>query len=313
MTTQTPESAFSSLEEALRPKPFVIVGEMTPDQANQLAYPGDHPEAMQEQEALAREVGGTALSELAERQIAFAVVVGKDNEGNETASHYVALTGGDVGTAVGKRTGEGESQVPGYFERNNMPEPAVALESLRQQVAAEKGRAALKLHRETFGGVANRVKSGNPEDASEFARQKLKKAVSAMQEAKNPESAHEAHKMKTEVALLAGAVSDPNLTLSVFADEIAPTITDSGTKEEVSKALDAALRAVYSQDSQRIYTAIKQFGQLAYDLGSKTETPKDQIETVWAMAVGMAARHQPSMLEGDLLTQFEKSVRKARK
>lgn len=299
--------AKQTLEEALRPKPFVIVGEMTPDQANQLAYPGDHPEAMQEQEALAREIGGTALPRVLGGQTAFGIVVEKGPDGKETASHYVALTG-DFGTAVRKRTDE--SQVPGYFERNNMPEPAVALESLRQQVAAEKGRAAVNLHRETFVGVANRVNSGNPEDASEFARRKLEKAVSAMQEAKNPESAHT---MNTEVALLAGAVSNSKLTRNVFANEIAPNITDSGTKEEVSNALDAALSAVASQDSQRIYRAIEQFGQLAYDLGSKTETPKDQIETVWAMAVGMAARHQPSMLKGDLLTQFEQSVRKARK
>jgi hypothetical protein len=119
--------------------------------------------------------------------------------------------------------------------------------------------------------------------------------------------------MRTEVALLMGVVSNSKLTRNVFAKEIAPTITDSGTKEEVSNALDAALSAVASQDLQGVQRAIKQFGQLAYDLGSKTETPKDQIETVWAMAVGMAARHQPSMLKGDLLTQFEKSVREARK
>lgn len=297
-----------SLEEALRPKPFVIVGEMSADQANKLAYPGDHAEAIQEQEALAREVGGAALGNIVEGQTAFAIVVKEDGKGNQIASHYVVLNG-DIGTTVLPRKGEEKEKMPGYFELNNMPEPSVALESLRHK-AVEKGQTALNLHRQTLGGVADRVRSGYPDDASRFARGRLENAVPAMRKAKDFESAHA---MATEVALLMGAVANPNLTRDAFSNEIAPIITDPEAKEAVHNALETTLRAVDSEDSQSIRRAIEEFGRVAYDLGSKTETPKDQVETVWAMAVGMAARYQPSMLEGDLLTRFEKSVRESRK
>jgi|JI10StandDraft_1071094.scaffolds.fasta_scaffold81719_5 hypothetical protein len=305
MTTQTPESAFSSLHEALGPKPFVIVGEMTPDQANQLAFPGDHEGAASEQEALARKIGGPALSKLVEGQMAFGVVVGRDPNDEEVATHYVALTH-DIGTAVRPRTDE--NKAPGYFESNNMPEPTVALEGLRKRAAAERGQTAVKLHRETMSGIANRVKAGDLDEASRFARVRLDNAIQELRGAKNTESTHV---MRTEVALLMGVVADENRTRDVFAAEVLPAVTGQKAKEAIGNALEDALRAIASQDPRRAQRAIEQVGWLAYELQSKSETPKDQTAMVWAMAVGMAARYNPDQLEGDLLRQFEKSVRES--
>lgn len=299
--------AKQSLEEALRPKPFVIVGEMTPDQANQLAFPGDHEGAASEQEALARKIGGPALSELVEGQMAFGVVVGRDPNDEEVATHYVALKH-DIGTAVRPRTDE--NKAPGYFEGNNMPEPTVALEGLRKRDAAERGQTAVKIHRETMSGIANRVKAGDLDEASRFARVRLDNAIQELRGAKNTESTHD---MRTEVALLMGVVADANRTRDVFAAEVLPAVTDQKAKEAINNGLEDALRAIASQDPRRVQTAIEQVGWLAHKLQSKSETPKDQTEMVWAMAVGMAARYNPDQLEGDLLRQFEKSVRKARK
>lgn len=283
-----------------RPAPFVIIAETTPKDANRLAFPGDHAEALQEQEALARSIGGSALSKLVEGQMAFAVVVDKDPEGNETATHYVALNN-DIGTAVRPGAQEG-----GYFKRHNVPEPEVARAGLRE---ADRKKAEAQRIQDTINGHRKHLETvfGVSQDGDESRLAALyRTAESALAKVTDPA---ERRALLTDIAIITGGSKDRKAHERAALDHMLPAVEDETVWKTVRGYMEQASIAVAGGDPAQARHAYEQVGQLADSLSRRSVDPS-VADMIWGYAAGIAARQGSQEMAAQLLGRVETSLRK---